>query len=66
MNLLFGERVLFPIFRVELIFEHIDARVCDERKAIMEFFDIRECFSESGTGKSQDEVDIDRCIESCR
>lgn len=59
LDLLFIERVFFPIFGIELILEHIDARVCYEGKVFVKFVDICERFSGFRVGKSKDEVDID-------
>ncbi len=48
----------FPVWRIELIFEHIDARMRDVGILCMELTDIRESFPGLRVRESEDEVDI--------
>ena len=60
LHLCFCDRVRFPVFRILLIFEHIDTRMSDEWEFFMELFYSFQCFSWKRVGKPEDEVYVDR------
>lgn len=60
LHLYFCDGIGCPMFRIVLIFEHIDARMGDTRELSVELFDGFEYLSWERIGKSKDEIYVYR------